>query len=85
MFRLIGEILNWFLAIWMWLVIGRAVLDRLTPQRRTPIHRPFHALTRPLYRVAESLFPRLRPTAKPLLIVVFLLILRLALLPLLLP
>ncbi|MDW8058623.1 MAG: YggT family protein [Thermomicrobium sp.] len=63
MFRTLIEIVNWILAIAMWLLIGRAVLDWLFGERPTVIGRLFRLVTDPLHRPARRLFPRLSSPA----------------------
>ncbi len=71
--------LNWVLAIAMWLVIGRAVLDWLTRGRRTVIHQLFHLLTEPFYRPLRRLLPDAPPLSIPLTLILFFLALRIVL------
>ncbi|MDW7981428.1 MAG: YggT family protein [Thermomicrobium sp.] len=73
------EGLNWILAILMWLVIGRALLDWLTRGRVTVIGRLFELLTEPLYRPCRYLFPRASRLAIAVTLVTLLLVARVAL------
>jgi len=73
------NVLNWLLAIAMWLVIGRAVLDWLTRGRRTVIHQLFYLLTEPLYRPLRRLLPDAPAAALPLMLILLLLGLRVVL------
>lgn len=69
-------VLNWLLAISMWLVIGRAVLDWLTRGRRTVVHQLFYLLTEPLYRPLRRLLPDAPAIAIPVTLILLFLGLR---------
>jgi len=73
------EIVNWILAIAMWLLVGRAALDWLTRGQVTVVSRLFHLLTDPLCRPASRLFPRLSSASVSLLLALFLLAARITL------
>ncbi|MCX2727615.1 hypothetical protein OO015_08920 [Thermomicrobium sp. 4228-Ro] len=64
MIRELVELVNWILAVAMWLAIGRVALDVLTRGYPTVIGRLFRFLTVPLDRVGERFFPRLTPVAR---------------------
>ncbi len=63
------EVLNWLLAIGMWLVIGRAILDWITGGRSTPISRLFRLFTEPLYQLVRRASPRLSAPLIPVVLV----------------
>ncbi|MFN3337459.1 MAG: YggT family protein [Thermomicrobium sp.] len=69
-------VLNWLLAIAMWLVIGRAVLDWLTRGRRTVVHQLFYLFTEPLYRPLRRLLPNAPTIAIPVTLILLFLGLR---------
>ncbi len=73
------ELANWLLAILMWLLIGRIVLDSITRGRSTLISRLFHLLTDPVLRLSTPLFPRLSRLGQAILWVFVLLSLRMTL------
>ncbi|MCM8744994.1 YggT family protein [Thermomicrobium sp. CFH 73360] len=76
MLQEIITILNWLLAIAMWLVIGRAVLDWLTRGRRTVIHQLLYLFTEPLYRPVRRLLPDVPAIAIPVTLILLFLGLR---------
>ncbi len=73
------DVANWILAVAMWLLLGRAVLDWIPRGSETAIGRLFHLLTDPLHRPAQRLFPLLSPVALSLLLALLMLILRVSL------
>ncbi len=73
------ELANWLLAILMWLLIGRIVLDWMTRGHSTLISRVFHLLTDPLLRLSTPLFPRLSRLGQAILWLLVLLTLRMTL------
>lgn|GEM_PF-777505 len=77
--RTVVEIVNWLLAIAMWLFVGRATLDWLTRGRVTVIGRLFHLLTDPIHRPTQRLFPLLSPAGVSLLLALLFLVLRVTL------
>lgn len=72
-------VLNWLLAIAMWLVIGRAVLDWLTRGRKTVVYQLFYILTEPLYQPLRRLLPNAPAVAIPLALILLFLGLRVVL------
>jgi len=79
MLERVVQVVNWLLAIAMWLLLGRAALDWLTGGRRTVIGRLFHLLTDPLYRPAQRLFPALSSVGVCVLLALLLLLARIVL------
>jgi len=77
--RRVFEVANWLLAILMWLLIGRILLDQLTRGKSTVIGRLFHLATDPLLRFSSQLFPRFSTIAQSVLWVLALLAVRLIL------
>ncbi len=68
----LGQFLNYTLAFFMWLVLGRAALEFFTRDLNNFFYRFFYQFTEPLYRPYRKLFP----CCHTLLLLVSLLILR---------
>lgn len=66
------QFLNYTLAFFMWLVLGRAALEFFTRNLNNFFYRFFYQFTEPLYRPYRKLFP----CCHTLLLLVSLLILR---------
>ncbi len=66
------QFLNYTLAFFMWLVLGRAALEFFTRDLNNFFYRFFYQFTEPLYRPYRKLFP----CCHTLLLLVSLLILR---------
>ncbi len=66
------QFLNYTLAFFMWLVLGRAALEFFTRDLNNFFYRFFHQFTEPLYKPYRKLFP----CCHTLLLLVSLLILR---------
>jgi uncharacterized protein YggT (Ycf19 family) len=66
------QFLNYTLAFFMWLVLGRAVLEFFTRDLNNFFYRFFYQFTEPLYKPYRKLFP----CCHTLLLLVSLLILR---------
>jgi uncharacterized protein YggT (Ycf19 family) len=73
------QFLNYTLAFFMWLVLGRAALEFFTRDLNNFFYRFFYQFTEPLYRPYRKLFP----CCHTLLLLVSLLILRLLVIKLL--
>jgi len=69
---IIEQFLNYTLAFFMWLVLGRAALEFFTRDLNNFFYRFFYQFTEPLYRPYRKLFP----CCHTLLLLVSLLILR---------
>ena len=68
----LGQFLNYTLAFFMWLVLGRAALEFFTRDLNNFFYRFFYQFTEPVYRPYRKLFP----CCHTLLLLVSLLILR---------
>jgi len=53
----LGQFLNYTLAFFMWLVLGRAALEFFTRDLNNFFYRFFYQFTEPLYRPYRKLFP----------------------------
>jgi YGGT family. len=69
---ILEQFLNYTLAFFMWLVLGRAALEFFTRDLNNFFYRFFYQFTEPLYRPYRKLFP----CCHTLLLLVSLLILR---------
>jgi len=50
-------ILNYTIAFFMWLVIGRAIISIFTKNLNNPIYGIFYRATEPIYKIARKIFP----------------------------
>jgi len=65
-------VLNYTIAFFMWLVLGRAILSLFTRDLNNPIYAIFYRATEPMHRIARKIFPY----GTTIFIIVFLVILR---------
>ena len=84
MTTLLAHLVNTALALFLWLIVGRFVLDVLTGGRRNFFTDLFHRATDPVFRLTRHIMPGfIGDRAIPLLSLALLFGLRLLLLPLL--
>jgi uncharacterized protein YggT (Ycf19 family) len=84
MLTLLGQVANFVLALFIWLIVGRLVLDALVGHRRNLIADLFRRATDPIYALVRRALPgRVSDRWVPVLSILTLLLLRILLLPLL--
>ncbi|MER3398568.1 MAG: hypothetical protein C4315_05435 [Chloroflexota bacterium] len=84
MVAVLAEALNWLLALFMWAIIGRLVLELITGGHRSIFSEFLRRLTDPLFWVVRQAMPRfVGDRFIPVLTLLLVIVLRLLLLPLL--
>ncbi len=84
MVAVLAEGLNWLLALFMWAIIGRLVLELITGGHRSIFSEFLRRLTDPLFWAVRRLTPRfIGDRYIPVLTLLLVIVLRLLLLPLL--
>ncbi len=84
MVAVLAEALNWLLALFMWTIIGRLVLELITGGHRSIFSEFLRRLTDPLFWVVRKVMPRfVGDRFIPVLTLLLVIVLRLLLLPLL--
>jgi uncharacterized protein YggT (Ycf19 family) len=73
------QLVNYTLALLMWLVIGRVVLSLFTSSRENFIMSFFIKFTEPVYKVVKKIFPFAKESCIPSLSILFIVIIRVTL------
>lgn len=76
---IIIQFINYTLSFFMWMIIGRVILMLMIGERETVVMGIFKKVTEPVYRITRKIVPFAKESWVPALSIVFIIIIRLAL------